>query len=123
MLTADRTPHEAAKLLTTLALEPGVAATVGESHMALQLAYERWVAGAEAGIPDSPRGLQRRTRRGELRRRVAEVQFALRIAAEDEEGPDEDPRQLALPLPGSAQPAVRALPSVGADAVLPGMAA
>ncbi len=122
MLTADRTPHEAAKLLTTLALEPGLATTVGESHMALQLAYERWVAGAEAGIPDAPRGFQGRTRRGELRRRVAELQFALRVAVAEEEG-DQDPRQLTLPLPGAESPAlVRALPATVA-ASLPGIAA
>jgi len=97
MPTADRTPHEAAKLLTHLSLAPGLATTLGESHLALQLAYERWVAGAEAGIPDYPRGMQRRTRRGELRRRVAE-----------EGGPEEDPRQLTLPLPAAPVPAVAA---------------
>jgi hypothetical protein len=101
MLNADRTPHEAAKLLTTLSLQPGLAATLGESHLALQLAYERWVAGAEAGIPDRARGFQRRTRRGDLRRRVAEVQFAVRVAI-SQDGPEEDPRQLHLPLPAAA---------------------
>ena len=108
MPTADRTPHEAAKLLTHLSLAPGLATTLGESHLALQLAYERWVAGAEAGIPDYPRGMQRRTRRGELRRRVAEVQFALRVAIAQEGGPEEDPRQLTLPLPAAPVPAVAA---------------
>lgn len=123
MLTADRTPHEAAKLLTTLALEQGTAASLGESHMALQLAYERWVTGAEAGIPDFPRGAHRRTRRGELRRRVAEVQFALRVAIAEHSGPEEDPRQLALPLPVLAVPAtVRPLPAVLAQPA-PGIAA
>ena len=102
MPTADRTPHEAAKLLTTLALQPGLASTMGESHLALQLAYERWVAGGEAGIPDPPQGFHRRTRRGELRRRVAEVCFALRVAMSQEGGPEEDPRQLSLPLPLAA---------------------
>jgi hypothetical protein len=102
MLSADRTPHEAAKLLTTLSLQPGLAATLGESHLSLQLAYERWVAGAEAGMPDNPRGFHRRTRRGELRRRVAEVQFAVRVAIAEEGGPEEDPRQLRLPLPVAA---------------------
>ena len=105
MLTADRTPHEAAKLLTILSLQPGLAATLAESHMALQLAYQGWVAGAEAGIPDRPRGLQRRTRRGELRRRVSEVLFALRVAVSVDGAPDTDPRQLQLPLPAGDLPA------------------
>ena len=103
MPTADRTPHEAAKLLTNLSLRPGIAATLSEGHLALQLAYEQWVAGSEAGIPDLPRGIQRRTRRGELRRRVAEVQFALRVALSTEERED-DPRQLTLPLPVTLLP-------------------
>lgn len=119
---ADRTPHEAAKLLTTLALEPATAATFAESHLALQVAYERWVAGIEAGVPDLPRGPQRRTRKGELRRRVSEVRFALRIARA-EDSPEDDPRQMTLPLPAAQVHTadVRPLPAV--LRALPGMAA